>query len=193
MPSGDTGMTDIFERAVDNSVQNVLDAIEQAMGLMGPRPFGAVAGSREENIEYYLQTRDDPNAWEQEIVRRATEIAKDNPDGARQTAEIETAIDAWEMEQALDRAGGAEAVMAALAMKRLGNAQRAVAKAEHMLDRPRIVVRPPLGPVPTPLELLGIDANKVLEGAISGDGVPRPNDSAPSAAMPGAVPMPGAA
>src|SRR5512145_2778491 len=111
--------------------------LSELMEQLGPRPFGHDEADTLSQLALYLDVCDDPAWWGQWLERQAALTG-------RAHAEAAAIREAVRLEALLEKHGGPEAVRAAIILRDLGKAERALAAAEQVEALPKFTVRPPL-------------------------------------------------
>jgi hypothetical protein len=129
---------DQYEEDMTVAAADVNEVVEDYIERLGPRPLLWERLDTDEQLEQFLQIRDDPVAWE--AIQTAYE-----PKFGRDWAEVSAALTFDHYDRLLEKRGGATAFMAALFLKRLAQARPIVEKARKIEDLPKAEI---VGPLP---------------------------------------------
>lgn len=169
MTSAASSLTDRMERVIDGVTKMAVDARNQWRRLAGPRPMYWGEGDTLDQLERYLDVRDDRAA-------AAAIIAEQTALYGRDAGEMDLAAELIRMEKLLQEHGGGPTVRAAMLLKRIRKAEPVLKQIERIDALPEYEV---VGALP------GYDEMSALTALAEG-GVPefQPVIQTPADAMP---------
>lgn len=129
-----------FESEVNDVFESLWSDYMDTVTIMGDRPYGSISGSRWEQVEQYIELRDDPARWTQQLEEWAAV-------SGRETAEITAISEATRLERLIADMGGYEACRLGIFARRLRTVEPAMQAARRIQDMPKATVLPPLAPL----------------------------------------------
>lgn len=131
------GLTEKMERVITGVVGKALDTRNQWARLAGPRPLFWGEGDALDQLERYLDMRDDR-------ATAAVVIAEQGQTYGRDGGEMDLATELIRMEALLAQFGGAQAVRGALLLRRIRRAKPVLKQIERIDALPEYAVLPAL-------------------------------------------------
>ena len=167
-----------MERIVDGVTRKAVDARNQWQRLSGPRPLFWGEGDALDQLERYLDIRDDR-------VAAAAVIAEQTATYGRDGGEMDLATELIRMEALLAQYGGAHAVRSALLMRRIRRSKPVLKQLERIDALPEYEVLPALPGYDELSALAALAAGEVPEFQPV---IQTPADALPPAFSPNGVP-----